>query len=64
MEIIVEVKSDILGDSIFWRGRPEHIKEIRNGPARETAKLVVKDGKKRVCGMWHVSALATPEVQG
>ncbi len=64
MEIIVEVKSDILGDSIFWRGASEHIKEIRNIPARETAKLVAKDGKKRVCGMWHISALVTSEVQG
>jgi len=64
MEIIVEVKNEILGDSIFWRGHSEHISEIRNIPARETAKLVAKDGKSRVCGMWHISALATPEVQG
>lgn len=56
MEIIVEVKNEILGDSVFWRGPAENIEEIRNIPARETAKAVAKDGQKRVLGMWHVSA--------
>lgn len=55
MNILVEVKNEILGDSIFWQGPPERIAEIRNIPARETAKLVALDGEKRVCGMWHVS---------
>lgn len=57
MEIVVEVKNEILGDSVFWRGPAEQIAKIRNIPARETAKAVAKDGKKRVCGMWHVSAV-------
>lgn len=57
MEIVVEVKNEILGDSVFWRGEAEKIAEIRNVVARETAEAVAKDGKKRVCGMWHVSAV-------
>lgn len=57
MEIIVEVKNEILGDSVFWRGPAENIEEIRNIPARETAKAVAMDGQKRVLGMWHVSAV-------
>lgn len=56
IEIIVDVKNEILGDSTFWRGPPERIREIRNIPARETAALVAKDGQKRVYGMWHVRA--------
>lgn len=58
MRIRVEVKNEILGDSIFWEGSADRVHEIRNIPARQTAKLVAKDGKKRICGMWHVSALA------
>lgn len=57
MEILVEVKNEILGDSVFWRGPAEKVSEIRNIPARQTAEAVAKDGQKRVCGMWHVSAV-------
>lgn len=57
MEILVETKNEILGDGVFWRGPAERIKEIRNIPAREMAKLVAQDGVKRVLGMWHVSAV-------
>lgn len=57
MRIKVEVKNEILGDSVFWEGPADRVEEIRNIPARETAKLVVQDGRNRVCGMWHVSAL-------
>lgn len=59
MEIVVETKNEIFGDGVFWRGPAERVGEIRNIPARETAKLVAKDGNPRVCGMWHVSALGT-----
>lgn len=59
--IVVDVKNEILGDSMFWRGPPERIGDIRNIPARETAKLVVKDGKARQHGMWHVRAEAQPD---
>jgi hypothetical protein len=52
--VVVEVKNEILGDSVFWRGPATAIGGIHNIPARETAALVVKDGKARVCGMWHV----------
>lgn len=57
MEILVETKNEVLGDAVFWRGPAERIDEIRNIAARQTARLVAKDGKKRVCGMWHVSAI-------
>lgn len=52
--IVVEVKNQILGDSEFWRGPVTRIDDIRNIPARETARLVAKDGKARANGMWHV----------
>jgi len=54
--IVVDVKSEVLGDSMFWRGPPQHIDQIRNIPARQTAQLVVKDGRPRTCGMWRVRA--------
>ena len=57
MEIVVEVKNQVLGDSVFWRGPADQVAEIRNIPARKTAEAVAKDGKPRVCGMWHVSAV-------
>lgn len=52
--IIVEVKNEILGDSEFWRGNESEISQIRNIPARMTAEQVVRDGKPRTSGMWHV----------
>ena len=54
MKIRVDVESAILGNSTFWEGDSEDIEEIRNLPARITAKEVVKDGKKRKLGMWVV----------
>lgn len=56
MQIKVEVKSEILGNGVFWEGHADRVQDICNIPARETAKLVAKDGVNRVCGMWHVSA--------
>lgn len=55
MIIKVEVKSNILGDSVFWEGYAEDIQHIRNVPARMLAALVVKDGTTRKSGMWVVS---------
>lgn len=57
MRIKVEVRNEILGDSVFWEGPAGNVQAIRNIPARETAKLVAQDGRSRVSGMWHVSAL-------
>ena len=56
MRIIVEVKNDFLGNGIFWQGPAKHISKIRNIPARMLAEKVVKDGKPRQYGMWHVRA--------
>lgn len=58
MRIRVEVKNEILGDSVFWEGPADRVDDIRNVPARVTAKMVVKDGQARVSGMWHVCALS------
>lgn len=62
--IVVEVKNEILGDSEFWRGPEDRVAEIRNVPARFMAQQVVKDGKPRVYGMWHVRQEVTPNVGG
>lgn len=64
MEILVEVKNEILGDSVFWRGEADKVAEIRNIPARQTAEAVAKDGQKRVCGMWHVSVVPNALAKG
>ena len=61
MKIRVEVKSDVLGDSIFWEGEASKIGVIRNICAKATAEKVVKDGRPRVCGMWHVSVVPETE---
>ena len=58
MKIKVEVKNEILGDSVLWEGDSSRISEIRNIPARMMAEQVVKDGQTRKSGMWIVSALA------
>lgn len=52
--IIVEIKSEILGNREFWRGSEENIEEIRNIPARTLAERVSKDGVSRSAGMWKV----------
>ena len=58
--IRVEIKSDVLGDSVFWKGPADRVSEIRNVPARRTAQLVSEDGKARACGMWRVSVVDAP----
>jgi len=55
--IIVEVKNEILGNSIFWAGDENNISEIRNIIAKNLAVLVSKDGKSRSSGMWFVRAV-------
>ena len=57
MRIKVEVKNEILGDSVFWEGGGEDINQIRNIPARMLAEMVIKDGEPRNCGMWFVTAI-------
>jgi len=54
MAIVVEYESDVLGRGMFWKGPEERVSEIHNIPARETARLVVRDGRERTCGMWTV----------
>ena len=57
MKIKVEVKNDLLGDSIFWEGDSKNIDQIRNIPAQNLAKMVVRDGVSRKNGMWIVSEI-------
>jgi hypothetical protein len=52
--IIVEYRSEILGNGEFWRGPEDRINEIRNIPARAAAAAVVADGKPKFIGMWSV----------
>jgi len=58
MMLRVEVKNEILGDSVFWEGPAERLEEIRNYPARDLAREVAKDGKPRRSGMWNVFVVA------
>ena len=58
MKIRVEVKNEILGDSVFWEGDASAVREIRNIQARTIATMVAQDGMPRILGMWHVSAVA------
>jgi len=55
MIIRVEVKNEILGDSVFWEGDSRDVLEIRNIVARTLAELVAMDGMPRNEGMWFVS---------
>lgn len=57
MIIKVEVKNEILGDSVFWEGNSDNISEIRNIPARMLAEKVAHDGITRKSGMWVVSEI-------
>ena len=57
MKIRVEIKNDIMGDSVFWEGDSKHIMSIRNIPARNLAQDVITDGKTRKQGMWVVSEI-------
>ena len=57
MRIKVEVKNDLIGDSIFWEGDSENIFEIKNSLARQLAQQVIIDGKTRRLGMWVVSEI-------
>ncbi len=61
MRIKVEVKNEILGDSIFWEGSDKNINQIRNIPARMLAEMVIKDGKSRNSGMWFVTVINDTE---
>jgi hypothetical protein len=57
MRLRVEVKNDILGNSIFWEGSTKDIENIKNIPARILAKQVLVDGATRKMGMWVVSEI-------
>ena len=58
MKIRVEIKSEIVGNSVFWEGDASDINKIRNFVAKDLAQIVVKDGISRHDGMWHVLAIS------
>ena len=57
MTIRVEVRNEILGNSIFWEGTKDEVPEIRNIVARALAKHTAEDGISREDGMWFVSVI-------
>ena len=59
MKLMVEVKNEILGDSIFWKGDVKDLRqlELKNKPAHMLARAVAKDGVARYSGMWYVSVI-------
>lgn len=59
--LLVEVRSEVLGDQVFWRGAAGDAGLIRNVPARRLAYQVAKDGIPRRYGMWRVSAVRKEE---
>lgn len=55
MVIRVEIKNNILGNSVFWEGDSMKVCEIRNIVARQLALNVRMDGKTHKSGMWIAS---------
>jgi len=57
MQIRVEIKNEILGDSVFWEGDIKGICQIRNIVAKNLAEKVAQDGRARKSGMWRVKEI-------
>lgn len=55
--IRVTYDSEVLGSGVFWEGRADDIKEMRNIPARMLATRVAKHGGKEQLGMWTAELL-------
>jgi hypothetical protein len=53
MRCRLEVKNEILGDSVFWEGTQDETSGIRNIPGRMVAEAVFRTGKAQMFGMWH-----------
>lgn len=49
----LEVKNEILGDSVFWEGTKDETPNIRNKPGRMVAEAVFRTGEPKSWGMWH-----------
>lgn len=49
----LEVKNEILGDSVFWEGGKSDTTEIRSIPGRAVAEAVFRTGKPKSWGMWY-----------
>jgi hypothetical protein len=62
MTIRVEVRSQVLGDCIFWEGHANQIDDIRSIPARSLAHRVCADGRTRSDGIWRVSVVESVQM--
>lgn len=49
----LEVKSEILGNSIFWEGSIDETAGIRTLPGRRVAEAVFRSGRPQSWGMWY-----------
>jgi len=57
MKIRVSIKSEVLGNSIFWEGPPEKAIEIRNLAALAAAWEAYHKGKAGKYGMWRAEII-------
>ena len=53
MRCRLEVRNEILGDSVFWVGVASDLGKIRSLPGRDVAAAVFRTGKPQKWGMWH-----------
>ena len=53
MRCRLEVRNEILGDSIFWEGREQETGSIGSIPGRMVAEAVFRTGKPQNLGMWY-----------
>jgi hypothetical protein len=53
MRCRLEVRSDVLGNSVFWEGTRDETNEIRSIAGRCVADAVFRTGEQQTWGMWH-----------
>ena len=49
----LEVRSQILGDSVFWEGTNSELGQIRSEPGRAVVAAVFRTGRPQKWGMWY-----------
>ena len=60
MKCRIEVKNDILGNSVFWEGSEKEVTEIRSIPAKMVAEAVFRTGEPKHFGMWYGFPVSSP----
>lgn len=56
-KVRLEVKNELLGDSIIWEGYENETSFIRSLPGRVVAEAVFNSGKPKSWGMWYAYLL-------